>query len=344
MFRTVGHDKAVKTLTRAIDSDRIAHAYLIAGPPQIGKMTLAMDIARAVNCVADEQPNMFGETEPKPCNTCGPCDRITRGLHTDVRVVSLGQDSRGRTQTLISIDQVREVQREASLRPSEGKYRVFIFDRAEYLSQGAATALLKILEEPPDQVIFILAATDSDRLLPTISSRCQTYRLRPIRQSVIAEHLKSQYEAEEEAAEEIARLSEGRIGWAIITVADPSVLEAIEEKITTVESVVRAGLEMRFEYAEKLARAFGRDRDAVRDELVIWLEWWRDMMIVKAGLPRYVKHLARLDTFQAGAAKVTVEEVTKAVSAVEETSRWLDRNANARLALDNMMLAMPRIR
>ena len=344
MFRTVGHDKAVKALTRAIDSDRIAHAYLIAGPPQIGKMTLAMDIARAVNCVADEQPNMFGETEPKPCNTCGPCDRITRGLHTDVRVVSLGQDSRGRTQTLISIDQVREVQREASLRPSEGKYRVFIFDRSEYLSQGAATALLKILEEPPDQVIFILAATDSDRLLPTISSRCQTFRLRPIRQSVIAEHLKSQYEAEEEAAEEIARLSEGRIGWAISTVADPSVLEAIEEKITTVESVVQAGLEARFEYAERLARAFSRDRDAVRDELVVWLEWWRDMMIVKAGLPRYVKHLARLDTFQAGAAKVTVEEVAKAVSAVEETSRWLDRNANARLALDNMMLAMPRIR
>jgi DNA polymerase-3 subunit delta' len=344
MFRTVGHDKAVKALTRAIDSDRIAHAYLIAGPPQIGKMTLAMDIVRAINCVADEQPNMFGETEPKPCNTCGPCDRITRGLHTDVRVVSLGQDSRGRTQTLISIDQVREVQREASLRPSEGKYRVFIFDRSEYLSQGAATALLKILEEPPDQVIFILAATDSDRLLPTISSRCQTYRLRPIRQSVIAEHLKSQYEAEEEAAEEIARLSEGRIGWAISTVADSSVLEAIEEKITTVESVVQAGLEARFEYAEKLARAFGRDRDAVRDELVVWLEWWRDMMIVKAGLPRYVKHLARLDTFQAGAAKITVEEVAKAVSAVEETARRLDRNANARLALDNMMLAMPRIR
>jgi DNA polymerase-3 subunit delta' len=344
MFRTVGHDKAVKALTRAIDSDRIAHAYLIAGPPQIGKMTLAMDIVRAINCVADEQPNMFGETEPKPCNTCGPCDRITRGLHTDVRVESLGEDSRGRTQTLISIDQVREVQREASLRPSEGKYRVFIFDRAEYLSQGAATALLKTLEEPPDQVIFILAATDSDRLLPTISSRCQTYRLRPIRQSVIAEHLKSQYEAEEEAAEEIARLSEGRIGWAISTVADSSVLEAIEEKITTVESVVQAGLEARFEYAEKLARAFGRDRDAVRDELVVWLEWWRDMMIVKAGLPRYVKHLARLDTFQAGAAKITVEEVAKAVSAVEETARRLDRNANARLALDNMMLAMPRIR
>ena len=293
MFRTVGHDKAVRALTRALDNDGIAHAYLLAGPPQVGKMTLAMDIARAVNCVADEQPNMFGETEPKPCNTCGPCDRITRGLHTDVRVVGLGQDSRGRTQTLISIDQVREVQREASLRPSEGKYRVFVIDRAEYLSQGAATALLKTLEEPPDQVIFILAATDSDRMLPTISSRCQTYKLRPVRQSVIADHLRSEHGAEEETAQEIARLSEGRVGWAIGAAADPSVLEAIEEKVATVESVVRAGLETRFEYAEKLARAFTRDRDAVRDELAVWLEWWRDMMVVKAGLPRYVKHLAQ---------------------------------------------------
>ena len=344
MFRTVGHDKAVKALTRAIVNEAIAHAYLIAGPPQVGKMTLALDIARAVNCVSDEQPNMFGETEPKPCGTCGPCDRITRGLHTDVRVVSLGEDSRGKTQTLISIDQVRDVQREASLRPSEGKYRVFIIDRAEYLSQGAATALLKTLEEPPDQVIFILAAADSDRLLPTISSRCQTYKLRPVQQSVIAEHLRSEHGAEEEAAEEIARLSEGRIGWAISTIADPSVLEEIEEKVTTVETVVRAGLEARFDYAEKLARAFSRDRDGVRDELAVWLEWWRDMMIVKAGLPRYVKHLARLDAFQEGAAKVTVEEVAKAVSSVEETARLLDRNANARLTLDNMMLAMPLIR
>ncbi len=344
MFRTVGHDRAVRTLTRAFDNDSASHAYLIVGPPQIGKMTLAMDIAKAVNCVADEQPDMFGEIEPKPCGECGPCDRITRGLHTDVRVIGLGEDSRGRNRTLISIDQVREVQREASLRPSEGRYRVFVIGRAEYLSPGAATALLKTLEEPPEQVIFILAATDGDRLLPTIASRCQTYKLRPVQQSVVVEYLMSGHDVEEEEAEEIARLSEGRIGWAVNAVSDPKILEAIEEKITSVESVVREGLEVRFEYAERLARAFSRDRDTVRDELAVWLEWWRDLMVVKAGFPRSVKHLARLDVFQAGAAKVTLEETAKAVSAVEETARWLDRNANARLALDNMMLAMPRIR
>lgn len=344
MFLTVGHDRAVKTLVREIDSDSTAHAYLLAGPPQVGKMTLAMDIARAVNCVADERRDMFGESDPKPCNSCVQCDRISRRVHTDVQVVALGQESQRRTQTLISIDQVREVQRQASLRPSEGRCRVFVFDRAEYLSQGAGTALLKTLEEPPDQVVFILTVADTDLLLPTISSRCQTFRLRPVRQAVIVDHLISRHGAEEETAEEIARLSEGRIGWAIRTVVDPAVLRTIEEKLTTIESVVRAGLEERFEYAERLARAFSRDRDSVRDELGVWLEWWRDLMVVKASLPRYVRHLGRLDAFQAGAGKVTIKEIAGAVSAVEETMRFLDRNANARLALDNMMLAVPRIR
>jgi DNA polymerase-3 subunit delta' len=344
MFQTVGHDKAIKTLTRALDDGRVSHAYLFVGPPQVGKMTLAMDLARAVNCVADEQPNMFGEIEAKPCGTCVQCDRITRALHIDVRVVTLAEDAKGRTRTLISIDQVREVQRDVSLRPSEGKYRVFIFDGAEYLSLDAANALLKTLEEPPDQVILILTATDSDRLLSTISSRCQTFELRPVKQPVIVDLLKSQHGADEETAEEIARLSEGRIGWAIEAVADPAILEGIEEKITTVESIVQGGMEVRFEYAENLARTFGRDRDAVRKDLALWLEWWRDMMVVKEGVPRFVKHLARLDTFQTGAAKVTVKEIAGAVRAAEETMYFLDRNVNARLAVESMMLAMPRIR
>ena len=344
MFSTIGHDKAVKTLTRALDDGRVSHAYLFVGPPQVGKMTLAMDLARAINCVSDEQPNMFGETEPKPCNQCVQCDRITRDLHTDVRVMALGEDSRGHTRTLISIDQVRDVQYEASLKPSAGKYRVFIFDGAEHLSLDAANALLKTLEEPPDQVVLILIARDTNRLLPTISSRCQTFELRPVKQTVIVDLLKSQHGADEETAEEVARLSEGRIGWAMQAVGDPSILKGIEEKIATVESVVQAGMEVRFEYAENLARAFTRDRDAVRKELALWLEWWRDLIVVKEGVPRFVKHLARLDTLEASAGKVTVEQIAKAVRAIEETTRFLDRNVNSRLALENMMLAIPRIR
>ncbi len=344
MFQTVGHDKAIKSLTRALDDRRTSHAYLFIGPPQIGKMTLAMDLARAINCVSDEQPNMFGEIEPKPCNNCVPCDRITRGLHTDVRVVTLSEDSRGRKRTLISIDQVREIQRDASLRPSEGKCRIFIFDGAEHLSLDAANALLKTLEEPPDQVVLILLASDTERLLPTIASRCQTFELRPVKQPVVVEFLKSRHEADQEAADEIARLSEGRLGWAIQAVGDPAMLEGIEETINTVESVVQAALETRFEYAENLARALGRDRDAVRKELALWLEWWRDLMVVKEGLPRFVKHLARLDILEASAAKTTVEQIAKAIRAIEETMRFLDRNVNARLALESMMLAIPRIR
>lgn len=342
MFRTIGHDKAVNTLTRALADDRASHAYLLTGLPQIGKMTLALDIARALNCAADEKENLFGESEPKPCNSCIQCSLIDKGLHTDVLVVTFGEDSRQRTQTLISIDQVRDVQRNANLRPSNGSCRVFIFERADYLSPGAATALLKTLEEPPDQVVMILIVADLDRLLPTLSSRCQTFMLRPVRQSVIVDHLISKHGIEEETAEETARLSEGRIGWAIDAVRNPAVLQAIDEKMSTLESISQAGLEVRFQYAENMARTFTSNRDAVRDELALWREWWRDMMVVKAGVPRGVKHLSRLDALQAGAAKIGVEEIADAVHAVERTMRYLDRNANARLALDNMMLTIPR--
>ena len=343
MFRTIGHDKAVNTLTRALADERESHAYLLTGPPQIGKMTLAMDLARALNCAADEQENLFGESESKPCNACNQCSLIDKGLHTDVLVVTFGEDSRQRAQTLISIDQVREVQRNANLRPSNGKHRIFIFERADYLSPGAATALLKTLEEPPNQVVMILIAADLDRLLPTISSRCQTFALRPVRQSVIVDHLISKHGIEEENAEETARLSEGRIGWAIGAASDPAVLQAIDEKMNAVESISRSGLEARFQYAESLAQAFGKNRDDVRNELTLWREWWRDMMIVKAGVPRGVKHLARLDALQAGAAKTGADELVEAVNAVDRTMRFLDRNANARLALDNMMLSIPRL-
>ena len=140
MWRTAGHDKAVNILGRALGEGRTAHAYLVTGPEHVGKMTLALDLARAVNCSGAE----------RPCDACAQCRRVDRGLHADVRVVGVEPGpSGGRQRVAIGIDQVREVQREASLKPYEGSSRVFIFDRAERLTEEAANSLLKILEEPP---------------------------------------------------------------------------------------------------------------------------------------------------------------------------------------------------
>ena len=167
MFRTVGHDKAVRALTRALDNDGIAHAYLLAGPPQIGKMTLAMDIARAVNCVADEQPNMFGEVGAEARQHLRPVRSHREGT-AHGRAGSGprgGLAGSGRRRSSPSTKCGR-----CSARPvcdlPRGSTACSSSTAPSTSARGPATALLKTLEEPPDQVIFVLAATDSDRMLP----------------------------------------------------------------------------------------------------------------------------------------------------------------------------------
>ena len=134
---------------------RLPHAILIAGPESVGKMALAVDLAAALNCAGDE----------RPCGECGGCTRTRRGLHTDVHVVGIQVAGGGRNRTLIGVEQVREVQREASLAPFEGECKVVIFDGAELLSEEASNSLLKTLEEPPPGVYLLLLTAKPEALL-----------------------------------------------------------------------------------------------------------------------------------------------------------------------------------
>ncbi len=335
MLNTLGHEKAINTLRRALDEGRVSHAYLFVGPQGVGKMTLAMDLARMVNCV---------EQGERPCGACVQCRRIADGLHADVRVISLGVNERdGRTRTAITIDQVREVQREASLKPYEGSYRVFVFDGAERLSDEAANSLLKILEEPPEQVILVLLAPEASALLPTITSRCQTVELHPLPLSKVAQELESRHGADSETAVEIARLSRGMPGWAFRAAASPEMLASRAETLATVERVTRGALEERFAYAAELATRFGRGRESVYQTLELWLEWWRDALVIKEGVADYVTNLSRMDELRSIAERLAPAQIVGAIKAVQKAVEHLERNVNARLALENLMLALPRV-
>jgi DNA polymerase III subunit gamma/tau len=157
MWQVIGQDKILSLLDYGLKTDSIAHAYLLVGPRHVGKGTLANNLAQALNC----------EGAGTPCGQCRSCQRIREGKHADV--TSIGLDSRAE----IGIDDIRGLQRSANLPPYEGKCKVFIIDEAEYLSTEAANALLKILEEPPPRVVWLLLAADEERLLATIISRCQ---------------------------------------------------------------------------------------------------------------------------------------------------------------------------
>ena len=307
-WQTIGHDKAVSTLARSLESGRMAHAWLLAGPPHVGKMTLALDLARMVNCTAEEAGN-------RPCSECRQCQRISNSLHADVRIISQGGSSGGVTRrTAISVEQIREAQREAVLKPYEGRYRVFIIEDAENFTQEAANALLKMLEEPPEDVIFVLLASEvrensedesagyttyspeheQDRvaalldavpqvggILPTILSRCQTLELRPLPASTVQRELEQRFNLPSDEATEIARLSKGRLGWALQAASDPQVLARRSERLDEIEAVLAAGLDEKFAYAERQAASFGRGREVVYAELQLWLDWWRDVLVIR---------------------------------------------------------------
>ena len=331
MWQTVGHDAAVLALSRAIEQGRMHHALLLLGPPQVGKMVLAMDVARALNCIG----------EGPPCGTCRQCTRISASLHPDVRVIGVGEDGQGRARTLISIEQVREIQSEASLKPYEGAFRVFIIDGVDRLSDEAANSLLKTLEEPPEQVVLALLASDASAVLATIRSRCRRLELRPVNVDTIEDHLVKALGVESELAQEVARLSSGRIGWAIQAAQEPALLERLAERLDVIERTVLSGLEPRFEYAAQLAGRFAQSRADALDELGLWLGWWRDVMVVCEGKPELVWHISRRPSLETVASGLDAAQSAVAVKAVERVVGLLERNVNPRLAVEELMLAMP---
>lgn len=194
----VGQEHVVRTLTNAISSNRIAHAYLFVGPRGIGKTTLARIFAKALNC----EKGPIGT----PCDTCDSCREIAAGTDMDVHEID-GASNNG-------VDQVRELRDTVVYTPVRGNFKIFIIDEVHMLSPAAFNALLKTLEEPPPHVKFIFATTEPQRILPTILSRCQRFDLRRISTPAIAERLnliatEEKVEVDDDAILAIARGAEG---------------------------------------------------------------------------------------------------------------------------------------
>lgn len=347
MWSTIGQDHLLKQIDAALGAGRLAHAYLLSGPPHVGKMTLALDLAAAVNCVVvngQQAGSMFDDQDEArgPCGNCDPCIRIRRGVFADLKIVAVGDDPR--VSTRISIEQVREAESFLAVTPVEGAWKVVIFDGAETLSAGQsepANALLKTLEEPPPQVLVLLLTTNDDAILPTIRSRCRTLPLRPMPGEALSEYLESHRGVAPDQASRLARLARGCPGWAINVLNDPDRLDAYREQLSQVSSVASSPLDARFNYANTLAGSFSGDRETVRQELYLWERWWRDVLLVKEGLPERVHNDNRLAEIASHADAATTPDIVSFLESLRETLSALDANVNPRLALECLMLAVP---
>lgn len=326
MWRVIGQDKVLSSLDYSLKTGSTAHAYLLLGPRQVGKGTLAVDLAQALNC---DGPDL-------PCGRCHSCQRILGGKHADV--TPAGLDSK----TEIGIDDIRGLQRLASLPPYEGRCKVFIITDADYLSNEAANALLKVLEEPADRVVWLLLAAEEKRLLPTIMSRCQRLELKPVPQAQCEEALINRFQTDGDRAKLLSRLCHGRLGWALSALRDEAILERRHERLAGVLSLSSAGVGERFAYAQELADEFGRDRRAGSETMELWRDWWHDLMLIKGGHSEAVTNVDWLEALHEQAGHLSLSEIGGFLTDLGLLEDRVHRNVNPRLAFEWLMLGLPR--
>ena len=333
MWTVYGQDHLLKRLEPSLRQRRQSHAYLLSGPAHVGKMTLAVNLAQAMNCL--EGPGI-------PCGSCTQCTRIAQGIHADVRTVAPGQGEDARSaRTMIGISDVKEVLHRVSLNPYEGSTSVVIFDGAESMSEDAANALLKTLEEPPPQVMFLLLTANEGALLPTITSRCQTLSLLTLSKDQMVDRLATSHQATPEQAEQLFRLSRGCLGWAINALEDTQVLEQRQADLERLQETLDAGLVTRFTYANEVASLFGSDRDAAKELLALWLRWWRDLLLIKEGVEEFLHNADHADSLRGQASGLTTPEIVQFINRLMQTLSSLDSNVNPRLAMEVLMLNLP---
>lgn len=326
MWQVVGHETAVTLLDNSHKGGKLSHGYLFVGPPHVGKMTLALNLAQALNCGGDEQP----------CGDCTSCQRITALKHADVQVIGLDGKSE------IGIDHIREMERSANLKPFEGRNRVFIIDGAEHLSSEAANCLLKTLEEPPPNVHLILITTNERLLIPTVCSRCQKLELRPLPIPVVERALVEQWAATPEQARLLARLSAGCLGWAVSASFDESIPNERAEQLSSLLQLTNTGRVERFAYASQLSSQFTKNRGAVRDVLSLWVEWWRDLLLIKGGCSDFITNIDRESTLYSEAESYHLTGIKGFIRSLQQTMEALGQNANPRLVLEVLMLDIPK--
>lgn len=325
-WEMIGHEWAVTVLQKHVASSKQRHAYLFTGPKGVGRRTLALRFAQALNC---PQPKAPGE----PCRTCRTCTQIEKMQHPDLAVIQAEEE--GGT---LKVDQVRELGRSLALAPYESRYRLALLLRFEEAHPSAANALLKTLEEPADRVILLLTAESSEALLPTIVSRCEVLRLRSVPYEIVSAGLETLLGLPADQARLLAQISGGRPGYALQFHGSPESMQRRNQWLQDHLQLLHDSRVKRFAYAEKLSK----DKSALLEVLQVWLSLWRDVLLKAGGAKTDPINADLVEEIDLLANQFGLEIAHKVVSALQHTRELLDQNVNARLATEVLMLDLPK--
>jgi DNA polymerase III subunit delta' len=280
-----------------------------------------------LNCT---QPPAPGEA----CEACRSCVRIEQMQHPDLAIVQAEQEG-----GVLKVDQVRELQRSLALHPYEARYRVALLLRFEEAHPSAMNALLKTLEEPGPQVILLLTAESAESLLPTIVSRCEILRLRPLPLEQTSLGLQEYWGLSASEAELLAHISGGRPGFALRLHQEPERMAQRQAWLSDQYRLIHANRVERFAYAEQL----WKDKEALRGVMLVWLSYWRDVIIKASGASTPVSNLDRQEEIDRLVEQVGMQTAHRSASAIQRNLERLERNVNPRLVAEVLMLDLPKL-
>ncbi|HKG54097.1 MAG TPA: DNA polymerase III subunit delta' [Anaerolineales bacterium] len=325
-WNLIGHEWAVDMLKKHVIHGTARHAYLFAGPPGLGRRTLALRFAQALNCQTHVEAGI-------PCGQCRDCKQIEAMQHADLTIIQA--DSEGGT---LKVDKIREARRSLTLKPYQANYRVALFLRFQEANDNAANALLKTLEEAPSYAVLILTADNPEQLLPTIVSRCEVLRLRPLKIENIQSALENRG-IETSQARLIAHIAGGRFGYALRLIENETLLEMREERLNDLQGLISASRVEKFAYADKLAR----DKESMRQDILIWLSYWRDVLLRSAQAETPLVNVDHNVEIEELAGRLDLSVARRAVSNFEDVLEKMERNVNSRLLAEVLLLDLPRL-
>jgi DNA polymerase-3 subunit delta' len=334
----IDQERPIRILLSHLQKGTIPHALLFTGIEGVGKKTAALALAMACNCAGggpgigagpDGRPEAASAAPPagSTCGECEACRKIAAGNHPDVLRVSAAG-------AMIKIEQVRELCRVLTLRPYEARMRVAIIEDAHLMNAAAGNALLKILEEPPDRTVLILTALQTQDLLPTLVSRCQNVRFKPIARHHLAAVLQRAYGFSPEEASITAGMADGSVTRALSMQRSQRLIRRnwLMAELSQMQTKSPA-------WPLMLAEALSRTKEDLQQDLGLIAVWLRDLAVARFD-PERVLSVDLKDRLAAQARSAPPSFPVQAAGALREARRRIGANANPRLTVEAFLVKM----
>ena len=324
--KIVGQERALQLLKNIIKSDQIGHAYLFSGKEGIGKRITAIAFARAINCT-----NLSDDCNP--CNSCSSCLKIEKGIHPDFQIISP-------INSVITIGQIKNIKEIIYWKPLTGRKKIFLVDDAHKMTIEASNSLLKILEEPPEFVVFILITHSPGFILPTIVSRCHQISFQPISATKQKEVLDGMNMSLDDSQwQEIVLLSSGSLRKAIELATDP---RKMQEKNRYIEWLLKTKPEQR------IVQFFSSSENEVKEILNSFLDfveimilWFRDILLFQLGLRKEMFSFpGHTDNIKKYAQYYTQEKTILILNYLTEIPQRTEKHIKPEILLENFIMQL----